>query len=498
VAQLLGLDAAEALTKCSATGTAYVVLAKDAPYSVVEQIRINGWKGIGVNKDSIRFYPEAGMGGQLLGFVSASDKNERVGKYGVEGFQNTTLAGEAGSLITEKDAAGRRLTVGTIDLKEAKNGSDVILTIDRQIQTEACKRIEEAVAHFKARNGTIIIMDPDTGAVLAMCSSPDFKPGQVGEVRDLSVLNNPATFYQFEPGSSFKPITMAAGLETGKVTSRTTYVDTGAETIDGFTIRNADHKAHGLQTMEEVLNLSLNTGSIFVERLLGASVFRDFVAGFGFGVRTGIELPTEAKGDITPLLQKGKIFGATASFGQGISVTPIQLTAAYAALGNGGRLMKPYVIDETRSPDGTIHKTKPQLVNQVISSRTSRLISGMLVDVVERGHGKRAAVPGYYVGGKTGTAQIPNPRGGGYLPDATIGTFVGFAPIDHPRFSMLIKIERPTTVEFAESSAAPVFGQMAAFLLSYFHVPPERPIKAKPLPPLPMAIVPVAATGTKP
>ena len=272
---------------------------------------------------------------------------------------------------------------------------------------------------------------------------------------------------------------MAAGL-TRTVTPKTTYVDTGVEEIDGFKIKNSDGKAHGEATMIQVLDESLNTGTIFVQRRVGQGAFRSGVEKFGFGKPAGIELTPEAKGDISSLSKKGNVFAATASFGQGISVTPLQLAAAYAALANGGVLMRPYIVDEIIKPDGTREKTKPQTVGRAISLRAARLIAGMLVSVVERGHGKRAGVPGYFVAGKTGTAQVPNPNAAGYLKDVSIGSFAGFAPADNPRFVMLVKIDRPRDVEWAESSAAPLFGELAEFLLGYLQAPTEREIVPRP------------------
>jgi cell division protein FtsI (penicillin-binding protein 3)/stage V sporulation protein D (sporulation-specific penicillin-binding protein) len=318
-----------------------------------------------------------------------------------------------------------------------------------------------------------------------MCSAPDFDPANYGKIDSISVLNNSATFDQIEPGSIFKPLTMAAGIEEGKIGPNTTYVDPGEEKIDDFTVRNSDKLAHGVQTMTEVLTKSLNTGTIFVQRLLGKETFRKYVQNFGFGEKTGVGVGPEAEGDIRPLDKKGSIFAATASYGQGISVTQIQMLTAFGALANGGRLMQPFLVKEIVHPDGQRVVTEPRVVREVISKRTSRLVSGMMVTVVESGHGKLAAVPGYYVAGKTGTAQVPNPNGPGYLPDATIGSFVGYAPSDHPRFVMLVTVVKPKTVSFAESSAAPVFGDMAKFILSTLQVPPERPITAKPQAPLP-------------
>ncbi len=492
VAAILQLPLAEIWTKLTTTSSNYVVLAKHVSLETVDTLRAKHLRGIGINKRLTRWYPEPGLGGQVLGFVANTDSNERVGRYGLEGYFQANLAGQAGELITEKDALGRRLTLGSTELKQARNGDDLVLTLDRVIQYQTCLKIEEAVQRFEARSGTIIIMEPYTGAILAMCSAPDFDPAKVGQIDNLGVLNNPATFYQYEPGSIFKPLTLSAGLDADKISPETTYTDMGAELIDGFTIRNSDKEAHGLQSMKDVLDKSLNTGTIFVERLLGRETFQTYMENFGLGKKTGIELKSEVAGDISSLERKGKIFAATASFGQGITVTPLQIVAAYAALGNGGTLMKPYLVSEIIHSDGRRENIKPQVIRQVLKPRTSQLISAMMVDVVEHGHGKRAAVPGYYVAGKTGTAQVSDPNGKGYLKDETIGSFAGFAPAEHPAFVMLVKIDHPKTVQFAESSAGPIFGELAAFLLSYLQVPTERPIKIIPSAPMPV----VNATST--
>jgi cell division protein FtsI/penicillin-binding protein 2 len=286
----------------------------------------------------------------------------------------------------------------------------------------------------------------------------------------------------------------AKGLDAGKINPDTTYVDAGLEVIDGLPIRNSDKEAHGVQTMKDVLIKSLNTGTIFVQRLLGRELLQRYVHAFGFGEKTGIQLKSEVDGDIDSLERKGKVFAATASYGQGITTTPLQMVQSFAALGNGGKLMKPYIVSEVIRPDGTREMTKPQVIRQPIKPQTSRLITAMMVNVVEQGHGKRAAVPGYYVAGKTGTAQVSDPRGG-YLKDETIGSFAGYAPADNPAFVMLVKIDRPRTVQFAESSAAPIFGELASFLLSYLQVPPARPIKV--VPPSTPIISPVTSSSTR-
>ena len=482
VTQILGPLSDDLKAKFLSPTSTYLVLDRDASYEHVEALRKANLPGIGIAKGSARLYPESGIGGQVLGFVSTDDTGKRAGHYGLEGYFDEVLAGTAGSIVAEQDAQGRRLTTGSVKLKSAQDGSDIVITLDRQIQFEACKKAKDAMATYQASGASIVIVDPTDGSLLAMCSVPDFDPTTYNKVDDIGYFNNPATSYMYEPGSIFKAVTLASGIEAGKINPNSTYVDTGEEKIDQFTIHNSDKKAHGVETMTQVLEKSLNTGTIHVERLLGPDLFRSYVQKFGFGQKTDIQLSTEAKGDARNLDRKGEIFAATASFGQGISATPIQMVMSYVPLGNGGTRYKPRVVSEIIHPDGSKEEIAPHSLGMVISNRTSQLISAMLVDVVENGHGKHAAVPGYYVAGKTGTAQIPDPHGG-YLQaaDATIGSFVGYAPAEDPKFVMLVKVDRPKTVQFAESSAAPVFGDMAKFLLAYMHVPTERAIKPVPV-----------------
>lgn len=481
LASLLNMPEVDLIAKLNKPDDPYEPLLKNASTELVESLKSRHLEGIGFVKTGARSYPERGTSGQLIGFVSPDEKqNMLVGKYGIEGGFNDLLSGRAGSLIAEKDASGRRLAIGESDIQAAVNGSDIVLTLDRTIQYEACSRIRASVEKHGADAGSIIILDPNTGAVLSLCSYPDFEPAEYGKVKNISVLNNPVVFSPYEPGSIFKAVTLAVGLDAEKITPKSTYVDKGYEEIDDFTIRNSDGKAHGVQTMTQVLDESLNTGAIHVQRLLGKDLFRRYVESFGFGKKTGIELTPEGKGNVSSLARKGSIYAATASYGQGITATPLQMAQAYAALANGGRLMRPYIVAEIIHPDGTREKTRPQEIGRPIEGRASRLISGMLVSAVENGHGKRAGVPGYWVAGKTGTAQVPRTDGVGYEKDVTIGSFAGYAPASDPKFVMLVKIDHPRDVQWAESSAAPLFGEMAKFLLNYMRVSPERPIKNVP------------------
>lgn len=226
--------------------------------------------------------------------------------------------------------------------------------------------------------------------------------------------------------------------------------------------------------MITVLDESLNTGAIFAEQQIGNDTFKKYVKDFGFGKSVDLRLPGQVPGNLNNLNQKGNVFFATASFGQGITVTPLQMLQSYTALANGGKMVKPYLVDKIEYPDGTEDVTKPDPGKQVINSKTASTLSAMLVDVVENGHGKKAGVPGYYIAGKTGTAQVASADHAGYDPNRNIGSFIGYGPVDDPKFLMLVRIDNPKDVSFAESSAAPAFSQIASFILNYLQVPPSR------------------------
>lgn len=426
-----------------------------------------------------RFYPENNIGSHILGFVGYVGDEER-GRYGLEGFFDEEFFGVPGSVRSERGAGGDLIIINDREYKKAENGSDFILTIDKTIQYTACQKLDKAAMRHGVDGGSVIIMEPKTGAILAMCSWPDFDPNNYNNVENIKVYNNPVIFAEYEPGSVFKAITMAIALDQEKVAPETTYFDKGNIIIEGWPkpIKNSDFETfggHGEVNMETVLELSLNTGAIFAMKQTGAEIFARYVHNFGFGEKSGIELETESGGNISNLLaDKIKpIDAAVASFGQGLTATPLQMATAYATIANGGILMKPYLVKEIMHPDGEKDITQPKQIRRVVSERASMLLSGMLVNVVERGHSKKAAVEGYYVAGKTGTAQVASEDKRGYS-DKTIHTFIGFAPAEEPKFMMLVKLDNPKGIRFAESSAAPLFGEIAKFLLDYLEVPKER------------------------
>ncbi|MBI2485183.1 penicillin-binding protein 2 [Candidatus Uhrbacteria bacterium] len=450
----------------------YEPVARGVREEALAKLRELDLPGISYIREPTRLYPETGVGGHVLGFVGRDEYDRPVGRYGVEGYWEETLAGTAGYLKTQKDPGGRLVVVGGREYEPAQDGADIVLTIDRTIQFMACRALKQAVLQHEAKSGSVVILDPQTGDVLALCGYPDFDPARYGDTESIDVFNNPVTFGAYEPGSVFKAVTMAAGLDTGAVTPSMTYEDTGIVDVRPKPIRNSDKKAHGIVTMTGVLEQSLNTGVAFVVGKTGYDVFRSYVEQFGFGQKTGLPLDTEVAGNVTSLEKEGDTYPITASFGQGITATTIQIAQAYGAIANGGILLRPRLVAEVRMGDGVVKELPREQIRRVISEKAARLLGAMLVSVVERGHGRRAGVGGYYIAGKTGTAQIA--VDGVYSDTRTIGSFAGFGPVDNPRFVMVTRIDEPTSVQFAESTAAPLFGDIAKFLLEYLDVPPTR------------------------
>jgi cell division protein FtsI/penicillin-binding protein 2 len=452
----------------------YEPLGRDVDQRSADSIRALNFPNVNFAPEKARFYPENGFSGQLLGFVGYQG-NTKTGLYGLEGYWDKELAGTPGFLTTATDPKGDVIASNESGISDKVDGSNIILTVDRTLEATVCDKLKAAVKAHNATGGSAVIMDPATGAILAICSTPDFDPNSYNQVADPSVFNDPAIWNAYEPGSVMKAITMAAGLDSGALTPTTTYTDIGSVVYGKVKIQNADFMAHGVETMIDVLNKSLNTGAIFAMRTTGMDKFKSYLKDFGFGVRTGIELDTESPGNLSSLDNNHEINAASASFGQGITVTPLQLAVAYGAIANGGKMMKPYIVDSIVHPDGTVVKTQPRTVRQVISDRAAGLLTGMLVSVVKNGEGHRAGVPGYLVAGKTGTAQIAKNDGSGYESDvhAEIGSFAGFAPVSDPRFVMVVRIDRPQDVKFAENSAAPLWGDIASYALKYLEVPPD-------------------------
>lgn len=442
----------------------------DEQYEALKKLNI---KGLGYQEKEWRFYPEKNIGGQLFGYVSA-DADDNGGKYGLEGYYDDILQGKVGEIFSERDAFGNLIAIGKNSLVPKEDGADLVLTLDRAIQYKACAEIKAMVESSEAKMGNVIVMDPKTGAILAMCSWPDYNPEEYYKVKDINVFNNPAIFASYEPGSVFKTVTMAAALDAGKVEPETAYVDTGEVAFGKDIIRNFADTVYGKMTMTQVLEYSINTGVIYAMRQMTAPIFSEYVKKFHFGKPFGIELGKEMSGSIGNLDKKAEIYAATVTFGQGLTVTPLQMITAVAAIANGGKMMKPYIVSQIIHKD-RVENILPQEISQPISSVSAAKLAGMMVSVTENGHAKKAQIPGYHVAGKTGTAQVPRSGGGYKSEDSVIGSFVGFAPFADPAFVMLVRVDEPVHGKVGEAVAAPVFKNVGQFILQYYNIPYDRP-----------------------
>jgi cell division protein FtsI (penicillin-binding protein 3) len=470
LSSVLKLKENEILENISDNKKFYVPLKHRISDEETEKTKELNLGGIFLVPEPQRIYPEKSLAAHILGFVN----NEGRGQYGIEGYFNKDLKGKPGFLKAEKDVLGTVISWNEMELDPAYNGDNIILTIDRNVQYKVEKILEKAVKKHAADSGSIIVMEPKTGKILAMACYPTFDPNKFYEVKNYDLYKDPAIADIWEPGSIFKIITMAAALNEGKVNPETTYVDTGSVTVGGHTIRNASNQIYGKQTMTRVLEQSINTGIIFAKDQIGNETFYNYIKNFGFGVLTGIELDGEGKGEIPLINEWTKAKFTTSTFGQGIAITPLQMATAVSAIANGGKMMEPQIVEEIIHADEKKEKIKPRIVRQTITASTAAQLGAMMVQVIEKGHGYQAQVPGYYIAGKTGTAQVPLPSKLGYDPNKAIHSFAGFAPVDNPRFAILVKIDVPRDVIWAESSAAPVFGELATELLNYYKIPPTR------------------------
>lgn len=482
LAGILGIDREDLIGKINSGSSSLRVIARKISNDQVEAVKSLKIKGAGISYESDRFYPGNSIAANIIGFLGYNGEGKRSGQYGIEEYYDLTLFGKesnlSGSFAIPDHLSLIQLIKGSIaDRKKEKTFSefdrpaDVILTIDKNVQNFIEDKLKKILDKWQSEKGVIIVQEPKSGKIIAMADWPTFNLNAYASSRAEHFLNG-AIQDIYEPGSSFKPVTMAAGLDLSKITQQTTYEDKGFVNIAGYTIHNFSEKIFGVQTMTQVLEKSINTGTMFVENLIGDDNFLNYVVNMGFGQKTGIDLPGEVSGDVANLYSGRKINYLTASFGQGIAATPLQLINAYSAIANGGKLMRPYIADRIVKDGGEEIVTKPEIVSIPISEKTAVKLQSMLIGVVDNGFDK-ARISGYDIAGKTGTAQMPDGKGG-YSKDEFIHNFVGFAPGYNAKFTILIKMDRPKGIAFAADSLSPTFKDIAAFLLNYYNIPPTR------------------------
>ncbi|MBN1937596.1 MAG: penicillin-binding protein 2 [Anaerolineae bacterium] len=457
----------------------YAQVARHVPRNVGKAVIALGIKGIFVRPIAVRIYPEDELGAHVLGFVAGDAEQGSKGYYGVEGFYDKALKGKTGVRDEAWDPwtrpvafADRRAYGWTLP----QEGRTLVLTIDRTIQFLLEQELRAAIERYGAESGCIVVMNPKTGALIAAATYPTYDPNRFAETEE-ALFVNPVVGRQYEPGSTFKVITFAAALDTGTIQPTDLYQDLGYIEVGGRIIKNWDERNYGTVSMTDVLIKSLNTGAAHISTLLGANVFYNYVTRFGFGHEIGIDMEGEVAGQVR---QPGDAEWhesdlGTNAFGQGLAVTPLQLVTAVSAVANRGFMMQPYVVEQLIRDD-QVAAVKHVTVRQVISERTARILTEMMVRVVEDGVAQ-AQVPGYRIAGKSGTAQVPIV--GGYDPNLTIASFIGFAPADDPQFVALVRLDKPTQSLWGSSTAAPTFANVARILFTQLAIPPDPAQLAK-------------------
>ena len=457
-------------------------LKKDDPSEVLARrldettaLKIKNLKMPGLNAypESWRYYPFDNLASHVLGFVGYKD-DKLVGRYGLELYYEDML---------KRDASSAKLNSFAelfFDLKKLIAGEitagDVVLTIEPTVQTMLEKNLEKTKEKYKAQTVGGMIINPKTGEIVAMSAKPDFNPNQYAKTKDFSIFMNPLVENVIEMGSIMKPLTLAASMDNGSITASTTYTDKGFLVFGPSRIENYDGKARGTVDIQRVLNDSLNTGAVFAMQKMGKDKFRDYMLGYGFGEKTGIELPQEAKNNISNIMENNRdIEYATASFGQGIAVTPIAMVAALSSLANGGLVMKPHIVKEESVKGLRNRVASPQEIRRVLKKETAEEITRILVSVVDNALvGGVHKMEHYSVAAKTGTAQLVEKGKRIYAEGEFIHTFFGYAPAFDAKFLTFLFIVKPQGAQYASNTLTEPFMDITKFLLNYYEIPPDR------------------------
>jgi len=473
LAPILGIPKGELVAKLSLNKSFTWIQRWLAP-EVATRVRNMRLPGIGFAPESKRFYPNMEIAAHVVGFTG-HDPN---GLEGIELKYDSTILGNTGYMIMERDALGRNIAVMNTVIKDSSPGKSVVLTLDKSIQFIAEKELAKAVTESNAKSGMALVMESDTGKVLAMANYPTFNPNAFSRY-SLSQLRNHVVADSFEPGSTFKVFTIAAAIDSGRVRATDLYnCENGTYRIADRIIHD-DHP-HSRLSVSEIIKYSSNIGSAKIAFKMGEDTLSPYLRNFGFGGRTGIDLPGESPGSL-----KRHWYGvdlATISFGQGVSLSTVQLVSALSAIANGGNLMRPYLVEQIIDDSGTVtQKFEPQIVRRVISPETARIITKMMETVTgDGGTGTNAALDGYRVAGKTGTAQKVDPVTRTYSPTKRIGSFIGFVPADKPKLTIAVIIDEPQGVKYGGVVAAPAFRAIAQNSLAYLKIQPNVPTTTTP------------------
>jgi stage V sporulation protein D (sporulation-specific penicillin-binding protein) len=463
--ELLGIERGNIIDRL--TSRSHAVLARGLSITQKSLVSSLGILGTSFEEGYTRSYPEASMSAQLLGFVGRNDLGEPTGYFGLEGYYDRELRGKQGLIKEEVDAGGNPIIIGDYRALAQEEGRTLTMHMERSVQYQVEQALLDALVRYGAASGEVIVMDPNTGGILALASFPNYDPGSFYKF-DTRLYKNPSVASAFEPGSTFKVLTMAAAFEEDAL-NEDDHCDIceGPLTIGKFTIKTWNDEYHDNSIPEDILANSDNIGMVWIVQKLGGDKFVEYLSRFGFGEPTGIDMQEESSPELRD--SWGDIDHATASFGQGIAVTSLQLIRAVAAIANGGLLMEPHIVKEVAG-DKTL-PIQPKVVRRVISEETASTVTKLMIASAEHGDAKWTRLPNYQVAGKTGTAQIP--VNGKYDQDKTIASFVGFAPAQNPRFIMLVKLTEPQSSPWGSETAAPLWFSIARDLLLHYNIPPD-------------------------
>jgi len=453
------------------------IIARRLSTTTAEKIRSLKIAGVGVFRENWRYYPSESLAAHVLGFMGyEEDGVTQSGRYGLERYYDSVLNKNNGkpqrNFFVEAFSSVKTVVDPTQKIK-----GDIALTIEPTVQTELEKRLDYIQTKYKSGQVGGIIINPQTGEIYAMETLPTFDLNDVSQEKDVSVFNNPLVESTYEMGSVVKPLVMAAGIDAGKVTTKTTYDDDfGYVIVDKKKISNYDGRGRGQNIpMQEVLNQSLNTGMVFVMKQMGRETFAKYMNAYALGETTMIDLPGEVAGNLENLKSTRMVESATASFGQGISLTPIGITRALSSLGNGGLLIQPHILKKTIYPAGISKDFAAADGTRILKKETSEEITRMLVTVVDKALlGGTVKLPNYSIAAKTGTAQMSKGAGGGYYDDRYLHSFFGYFPAYDPKFLVFLYVLNPRGEQYASHTLTEPFMELAKFLLTYYEVPPDR------------------------
>lgn len=470
VGSILEMDEATVAARISQENIVWATLARKVEDAKKQQLAELNLKGLGFENESKRFYPESSMSAHILGFVGSDENGNDKGYFGLEGFYDRVLTGKIGTLTQEKDARGLPILVGSVKRLPAEDGASLELHLNRTVQLILEEKLASGIVRYGAKSGLAVVMDPKTGGILGSAAFPAYDPATFNQF-DRELYPNPLIAQVYEPGSTFKTLIMSSVMNERLIDPTTKFNEEGPVKVSGYQIRTWNNEYHGEMTMTQVLEKSSNPGMVYVGQKLGKNKLLGYIKDFGFGSTTGIDLEEEEAASLRDDEEWKEIDLATASFGQGIAVTPLQMVRAVGALANQGKLMEPHIVKKIVDQKGKVTEIKPKTVREVIRPATAKAITEMMISAVDQGDAKWAKPPGYRIAGKTGTAQIP--VAGHYDAEKTIASFVGFAPADDPKFVMLILLREPTTSPWGSETAAPLFFTIAKELFAYYGISPK-------------------------